>query len=268
MSFSADWLALREPYDLRARNREVLAKLKAAFSGSPDLAVVDLACGTGSTLRAVSPHLPTRQNWRLVDNDLSLLARAASEAASPNLGVATTPIDIAHDLEAALDGHVDLVTTSALLDLVSDQWLERFVVETAARKLPVYAALTYDGRIAFEPTDRMDATVSTAVNRHQNNDKGFGPALGPRAAAAAISAFERVGYAVVQGPSDWEFGPDDREIQKEVVAGWASAAREIADVRLADLLSWLTRRRDLIASGRSRIRVGHVDFFARPTAAR
>ena len=89
------------------------------------------------------------------------------------------PIDLNHDLEAALDGPVDLVTTSALLDLVSDEWLQRFVVETAARRLPVYAALSYDGRIEMTPADAADEKIIAAVNAHQRTDKGFGPALGP-----------------------------------------------------------------------------------------
>ena len=55
--------------------------------------------------------------------------------------VTTTPIDLERDLEAALDGPADLVTTSALLDLVSDAWLNRLAIEAAARRLPVYAAL-------------------------------------------------------------------------------------------------------------------------------
>ena len=35
------------------------------------------------------------------------------------------PLDLNRDLEAALDGAVDLVTTSALLDLVSERWLDQ-----------------------------------------------------------------------------------------------------------------------------------------------
>ncbi len=56
MSFSAQWLALREPYGLRARNADVRDAVAASFKGAPSLRIVDLACGTGWTLRALSPH--------------------------------------------------------------------------------------------------------------------------------------------------------------------------------------------------------------------
>ena len=86
-----------------------------------------------------------------------------------------------------------------LLDLVSDTWLDRLAVEIAARSIPVYAALSYDGRIGFSPPDPLDAAITAAVNAHQRTDKGFGPALGPAAAAFAIARFEALGYSVVHG---------------------------------------------------------------------
>jgi hypothetical protein len=262
-SFAADWLALREPFDLRARNPEVLAAVAASLAHLPSVNVVDLGCGTGSTMRALSRHLPPRQSWRLFDNDLSLLARASD---APN--VTTIPLDLFRDLEAALDGPVDLVATSALLDLVSGEWLERLAVEAAARQVPVYAALTYDGGVSIDPVDDADQSIIAAVNAHQRRDKGFGPALGPVAARAVVERFERVGYSVVQGPSDWRFGPQDREIQTEVLSGWVTAAREMGSLPLPDVIGWLTRRRELLDAGRSSIRVGHVDIFARPTGRR
>jgi hypothetical protein len=265
--FSADWLALREPYDRAARSAVVLDAVKAAFVDRASLSVVDLACGTGSTLRALTAHLPARQEWRLADNDLGLLLRAG-QASISNVKITTVPVDLARDLEAALDGPIEFVTTSALLDLVSPAWLERFVFETAARKLPVYAALSYDGRISLDPADRLDSKIVAAVNRHQRTDKGFGPSLGPAAAAEAVGSFERLGYSLVQGRSDWVFGPDDRDIQLETVAGWAGAARDIGDLSLGDIANWLVRRREAIAAGRSSLRVGHVDFFASPPQAR
>jgi len=267
MSFSAAWLELREPYDRRARNAAVIDAVVAAFAWRPSVTIADLASGTGSTFRALKPLIKARQSWRLADNDLSLLARAP-QSSPPDTHVTTIPIDLNRDLEAALDGPVDLVTSSALLDLVSDEWLQRLAVETAARRLPVYAALSYDGRIEMTPADAVDKKIIAAVNKHQRTDKGFGPALGPEAAQKAVERFERVGYSVLQGPSDWMFAPQDREIQNEILAGWAAAAREIGDMPLPDVVGWLTRRHDMVAAGRSSIRVGHVDFFARPTGMR
>jgi SAM-dependent methyltransferase len=266
--FSADWLALREPHDLRARNVDVLDAVVASLAGNNAVRIVDLACGTGSTLRALAPRFPRGQNWRLVDNDLSLLARASGTARPAGITVTTVPIDLNRDLEAALDGPIDLVTTSALLDLVSEAWLERLVVETLARSIPFYAALSYDGRIEIGPPHKFDAAIVSAVNRHQRNNKGFGLALGPEAAGATIAQFEKLGCKVVHGEADWLAGPDDREFQSEIFSGWASAARETGDVTLGDIVEWLTFRRDQVAAGRSSVRVGHVDIFARPSGTR
>jgi len=266
--FSSGWLSLREPYDRRARNGAVLEAVRSWAAGRSSVAVVDLACGLGSTLRGVTESLPRRQSWRLTDNDLSLLARAADLARPPDLTVTAVPVDLARDLEAALDGPVELITTSALLDLVSHDWLDRLVTEVAARRLPIYAALSYDGLATLEPADPFDGAVIDAVNQHQRRDKGFGPALGPDAAATAPERFEAIGYQVVQGASDWVFGPRDTEIQTEVLTGWAVAARETDASSIGEIINWLARRRDHIAAGRSMMRVGHVDFFAQPTATR
>ena len=266
--FSPDWLALREPFDLRARNLNVLNGVTASLKQLPSIRIVDLACGTGSTLRALSPRLPTQQDWRLADNDLGLLARAAATPLSKDVAVNTLALDLNRDLESALDGPVDLVTTSALLDLVSEHWLDRLVVEIAARSIPFYAALSFDGRIELAPRDPLDADIVAAVNAHQQTDKGFGPALGPAAAAFAIARFEALGYSVIHGASDWIIGPNDRDMQFEVLAGWGSATRDMGEMTIADTATWLTSRQDAVTAGRSSIRVGHVDFFAAPMRTR
>jgi hypothetical protein len=266
--FSAEWLALREPYDGRARNSAVLDAVAASVASRTSIAVVDLACGTGATMRAIASRLPSQQSWRLVDDDPDLLARAAPSSPLPDRNVLTVPMNIARDPAAALAGSLDLVTTSALLDLVSADWLAQFALAAAGRDLPVYAALTYDGRVAFEPQEASDAQMIEIVNQHQRRDKGFGPALGPTAAAGAIARFKALGYTVAHGPSDWVFARHDNEMQSAFVAGWAAAARECSGVSSAAVNDWLGRRGEHIACGRSSIRVGHVDFFAQPTTTR
>ncbi len=259
--FSAAWLALREAHDGAARNRDVIGALHAAFAAAPSVVVVDLGCGTGATLRALSRHLPARQNWRLVDQDAMLLA-AARDLAPPGIAVATAAIDLAPDPEPAI-GRADLVTMSAVLDLVSEAWLDRLVAALVRGRLPLYAALSYDGEVGLTPPARDDEVVIAAVNRHQLTDKGFGPALGPDAARRGTEGFRRNGFTVVEGRSDWNFGAQDRDIQLAILAGWAEAAGAmgVMPLRLAD---WLAVRRDHVAVGRSRMRVGHVDFFACP----
>ncbi len=266
--FSADWLALREPFDLRARNADVLKAVVASVSHLSSVRIVDLACGTGATLRAISRRLPPRQRWQLADNDPELLARATSMALSPDVTVTVLPLDLNRNLGVALGGPIDLVATSALLDLVSESWLERLGTAIAARSIPFYAALTYDGRIALSPADPLDEAIITAFNTHQRTDKGFGPALGPAAVCSAIRRFETQSYSVTHGASDWHFDSDDREMQNEILAGWASATREIGALSFADTNAWLTRRLAAVAAGESSIRVGHVDIFAAPIGTR
>ncbi|MEA2944758.1 MAG: hypothetical protein QOI40_88 [Alphaproteobacteria bacterium] len=266
--FSAQWLALREPYDLAARSAAVRDAVAEAFRDQTAIAVVDLACGMGSTLRAVGAHLPPRQSWRLVDNDLSLLARASALGRPPQVTVVAKPVDLARDLELALEGPLDLIATSALLDLVSAEWLDRLIVEAGARRLPIYAALTYDGRTTIEPGVSFDSEILAGFNRHQHTDKGFGPALGPTAAAQAVERLRHFGYSLAQAPSDWVFGPADREIQDALFAAWAELALLTTTMTSDEVARWLAQRCDHLAQGRSRLRIGHVDIFARPIAIR
>ncbi len=267
--FSAGWLALREPYDRVARNGAVLDAVAVAFAAAPAIAVTDLGCGTGATMRAVAPRLPANQSWRLVDNDQVLLGKALLEGTATmpaGTGITTVAADLASAIESAL-GDCDLVTTSALLDLVSAAWLDRLVGLLGRRGCPFYAALSYNGAVALLPECHYDGVIIDAVNQHQRIDKGFGPALGPDAARTAPERLRDAGFAVTEGRSDWQFGEADRAIQMEMLAGWASAAHEIGvDPAIVD--QWLGERRDHITAGRAQMRVGHVDFFTTPTGRR
>ncbi len=280
--FSAAWLALREPYDRAARNAAVLEAVAAAFAGAPAAAVTDLGCGTGATMRALAPRLPACQRWRLVDNDRALLELALSSGMTA-LPAGASVTAVAADLAAgapgdlrkddgagaieALLGEGDLVTTSALLDLVSADWLDRLVAALARLSRPFYAALSYDGAVVLSPPSVCDREMIAAVNRHQRTDKGFGPALGPEAARTALARLRAAGFAVAEGRSDWQLDADDRAIQMALLAGWAGAAGEIGTAP-AIIEHWLGERRHHVDAGRSRMRVGHVDVFAAPTSRR
>lgn len=259
--FSADWLGLREPYDHKARDKGLVARVASALRADP-VRVIDLACGTGSTARALAPALRQVQTWRLVDHDPLLLAEARRRTAGlSNITVETTTADLAVDPAVALTEPFDLVVTSAFLDLVSDAWIGRLANALAAARKPFYAALTYDGRAAFSPAHPRDAEMIDAFNRHQRTDKGFGPAAGPDGAMATIAAFEARGFTVEHASSDWLFGPTDQTIQRPMIDGWATAAREIG-VAPATVDAWAAARHAAIDAGEATMMVGHVDVFA------
>ena len=198
--FSAEWLALARA--LRSRR----AQRHRARRGRRRLRRADRDFGRRSRLR----HRLDAARDRAASAAASELAagrqrsrpagRPSALGRPPHVTVIAQPVDLVRDLELALDGPLDLVTTSALLDLVSAEWLDRLIVEAAARRLPVYAALTYDGRTVIEPAGVLDSEILAGFNAHQRTDKGFGPALGPTAAARAIERFEHFGYSVVAGP--------------------------------------------------------------------
>jgi len=267
--FSADWLSLREPADRRARDAAILQQVTAQFAAQPALVITDLGCGTGSTLRSLAPLLPAPQTWRLVDHDPALLGRvqAASQtllAGRPDLHLSPEICDMQQDIERVLALSADLVTLSAFLDLASAEWLDRLAEALARRRLPVYAALSFDGRMQAMPADPYDETVFAAFHQHQQREKGLGAALGPQAHAYLANRLRGLGYSVREAAADWRLLPEERNLQQMLLAGWADAAAETGLLAAGDLNAWASRRQAMISQGESRLLVGHQDLWACP----
>jgi SAM-dependent methyltransferase len=250
VGFAAEWLALREPADRAARDAKLARRAAAAAGPSP--LIVDLGCGTGATYRALAPLLPAHARWCFIDRDRELLDAVMAVGAFEARIVEADIGDVhALPLDAAT-----LVTASALLDLVSEEWLR----ELAGRlQVPFYAALSYCGSMHWTPDDPRDDAITGFFNRHQRGDKGFGPALGPDAGERAAAVFAEAGFDVHRADSPWRLGPDKLALQRELTDGIAAAA---AEAGLADAAAWGRRRRETAAQGRCVI--GHLDILAIP----
>ena len=77
--FSADWLALREPYDLRARNPAVLDAVVTWCKDMFAIRVVDLGCGTG-LVAAGFAEMADRSTG--IDLSPAMIAKAQASGAS------------------------------------------------------------------------------------------------------------------------------------------------------------------------------------------
>lgn len=258
LTFAADWLRLREPFDHAARADALTAAAVARLGGRPAPLVVDLGCGRGSNLRFLQPRLPTATRWRLIDRDPVLLAaaRAELEAAVVEL----VELDLRDPaLGKALAG-ADLVTAAALIDLVDVGWLDRLVATLSGAATALLITGSVDGRVIWSPMLEGDAPVLGAYAAHQGRDKGFGAALGSRAPAALIERLEARAWRVAQASGDWHRIADPA-LQQAYLAGVLEALGDGAVPRRI-LEPWAEARRLAIATGASRLTVGHVDVFA------
>lgn len=292
--FSAEWLGLREPFDADARNvaaqqMRLVGRLQRWRAGiTRPWRVIDLGCGTGSNLRWLAPRLGGAQQWLAVDHDAALLnawpvvfdaAGASLVNASGDLEeVAHWPLpaapvqivrrqlDLAEHLESLPWSHADLVTGSALIDLVGQAWLKRLVTSCSASQASLLLTLSVDGRHEWRPADRDDQWISRAFAMHQQRDKGFGAALGARAVPALVRVLREAGYRVYQARSDWRADACEhaqgQALMEAMAEGMAQAVQEQKPAAAERARAWQARRQALAPL--ARLTVGHVDLLALP----
>lgn len=262
--------------------------------------ILDLGAGTGANLRYLAPRLGPAQHWRCIDQNADLLSQlpssslAWSRRAGYRVDIDADTLSLAgpgwsasvsceqRDLARALDlpapsaGASEpscpplslpagaLITASALLDLVAEDWLARLIERCRSAGCALLFALSYDGRVTLTPAQPVDLEVIELVNQHQRRDKGFGPALGPTAPAVAERLLAGAGYRLRSAHSDWQIGADEPELLMALIAGWIEAALELEPAASSRLQGWQQARQAQIARGDLRVQVGHRDIIALP----
>lgn len=277
--FSAEWLALREPADHRARDQalqnNICEQLEiVALAEQRAVRLIDLGCGSGSNLRALATRLPAQQHWTLVDYDPLLLAAAraaligwADQVVSDNailtlrkntktIEVEFVQVDLARDIERVLAWPADLITAAAFFDLVAEPWLIRFC---QALRVTLYTVLTYDGNEQWLPAHHADATMLKAFHAHQKTDKGFGVAAGPDASAIMQRELAARGFQVTLAPSPWKIDQAEAAFMRALATGSAAAVRETGLLSTQEVEQWLAAR-----VSAQQCSIGHWDILATP----
>jgi hypothetical protein len=229
--------------------------------------------------------LSGRQRWLVVDRDPSLLTSlhgqmpswAAGWKCQVDAASATACVVRGDDLECHVESRclnltsleVDifagrqLVTASALLDLTSETWLRTLAARCREVGAAALFTITYNGYSSCWPAEPEDDMVRHLLNQHQKTDKGLGgSAAGPDAAHCASRCFADAGYQVWTDSSDWVLGSAERDVQRLLVDGWATAATEVAPGDASTIANWRARRLEHLDAGDSQIVVGHSDIAA------
>lgn len=265
-----DWLALREPADAAARSSELVDELRPLLPTDRVLEVHDLGCGTGSMARWLAPRLGGAQHWVLHDRDADLLARVDRDPPDRAADGAEVTVEARHHditrLERAELAGAELVTASALLDMMSGEELERFVAACARAGCPVLVTLSVVGLVELTPPDPLDREVMEAFNAHQRRTTDAGRLLGPDAAHAAMDGFAQRGLDVTVRPSPWRLGPGRSALMVEWLTGWLGAATEQQPGLRGVTGPYGRRRLAEAAQGALSVTVHHEDLLARPPA--
>lgn len=278
MSFSAEWLRFREPVDHRSRDKALLARAAQHLASKDEPVIYDLGAGAGSNLRGTAEALGPRQRWVLVDYDPALLSASLDflsawadksrptaaglelEKSGKRIRVEVKRADLNANPAPWGEQKPDLVTSAALFDLVSENWIDRFCEALAKDKLALYTTLVHDETAKWSPAHEADAHMSEAFERDFGKEKGFGPSAGNQAIGYMAKKLASLGYNAELADSPWGLGDEDRALIEQLADGWANAVRDTKAVAEDVIQKWLAARK---ARGTSCV-VGHKDLLALP----
>jgi hypothetical protein len=217
--------------------------------------------------RWLAPLLPGRQHWIMYDRDADLLDHVAANLPpafdGSSVTVETRQRDITRLDPSDLSGAC-LITASALLDMFTEEELDRFVESCADANCPVLVTISVIGRVELVPSDAFDDVVTDAFNAHQRRTTERRRLLGPDAARAAVAAFTRLGADVTVRPSPWLLGPAERDLAAEWFTGWLDAACEQRPELGAATADYARRRMAQATAGELTVTVHHLDLLAIP----
>jgi hypothetical protein len=278
MSFSAEWLRLREPVDHRSRDKALLAKAASYLANKDEPVIYDLGAGAGSNLRGTAPSLGQRQRWVLVDYDPALLSASLDflsawadksrptaagleiEKSGKNIRVEVKRADLNANPSPWGEQKPDLVTSAALFDLVSENWIDRFCALLAKDKIALYTTLVHDETAKWSPMHEADAQMSEAFERDFGKEKGFGPSAGNHAVGYMARKLKSLGYETQLADSAWRLSTDDHALIEQLADGWANAVRDTQAVSEDVIQKWLAARK----ARDTNCIVGHKDLLALP----
>jgi hypothetical protein len=284
--FSPDWLAQREPLDAAARDAGLAHEFAEAIAGTPRR-IIDLGAGTGANLRLLAPLIGGDQDWLLIDKDPALLmaqrheiarwaaqhgwgiSQEAADAVVITVGrarwrVRSQQLDLQASLEQLALQDCDGVSTTAFLDLVSLDWIDRLCRMLSRSPRPFLATLSVDGQRRWQPSMTDDLRLHQAFEQHQLGDKGFGAALGIAAVDQMAMRLDRLGFTVGTARSDWQIAAGYPDLLGQMIDEALAVGCELEPACAPAFADWAARRHAQVATKTLSLTIGHRDLLALP----
>jgi hypothetical protein len=223
------------------------------------LEIIDLGAGTGANQRWLSPRLGFVQRWIHLDHDPTI---------SRSLPLPDDTLIIDGSVEPALGWLLanrrsdrQLVTCSALLDVLTIDQIDAVCRAVVENHVPALYSLTVTGALTIEPADPYDELFLDAFNDHQRR----AGRAGPDAISLVINALCAGGFTVRTQETPWRLtASDDSAFVEQFLQERLDAVVAQNPNLASPATAWLELRRSQLALGILRIEVGHRDILALP----
>jgi len=259
------WLAARAAADTSARAAtigtllpELINYLIETVDRRDVLEIIDLGAGTGANQRWLAPRLPSRQRWVHLDHDPAI---SRWMPLSADTMIIDGSVEALGRLLASGNGDQRLVTSSALLDVLTAGEIDSMCQAVIDNQVPALFSLTVTGTLSLTPVDPRDQGLLEAFNDHQRR----AGRAGPHAATLTVNALRAGGFTVRTQETSWQLSVSSDPTFVEQLLQERLDAAVAHDPSLAAIAtSWLELRRSQLALGILRIELGHCDILALP----
>jgi hypothetical protein len=260
-----DWLAARVAADDAARAATVSTLLpelntyliEAAGPGST-VQIIDLGAGTGANQRWLAPRLPIRQRWLHLDHN-PVISRSLPLPAETE--IVDESVEALGQLLTRASGGRQLVTCSALLDVLTTEQVEAVCRAVIDNRVPAFFSLTVTGGLRLSPTDPHDQLLLAAFNDHQRRAGG----AGPEATTLTVNLLRAAEFAVTTQKTPWRLTAESGIAFVDQMLEERLAAAVAQDPALAGTAAaWLELRRAQLSAGLLQIELDHCDILGLP----
>jgi hypothetical protein len=260
-----DWLAARVAADDAARATTVTTLLpelstyliEAAGPGGT-VQIIDLGAGTGANQRWLAPRLPIRQRWLHLDHNPVISRSLPLPAATV---IVDEGVEALGELLTRASGDRQLVTCSALLDVLTTEQIQAVCRAVIDNRVPAFFSLTVTGGLRLSPADAHDQLLLAAFNDHQRR----AGRAGPEATTLTVNLLRAAEFAVTTQETPWRLTAEsghafiDQMLEERLAA---AVAQDPALTRTAT--AWLELRRAQLAAGLLRLELDHCDILGLP----
>jgi SAM-dependent methyltransferase len=280
----AQWLELRIPYDVKARNLNVEKSCLEYLQKLKKLKIIDLGSGTGANCRYYFSKVSQEQDWAMVDenpefleiaidklNAWALQNRYESEVQDSKLVLRNqvqkitiqTIVGSILDLENLIDLEAfDLAVSNAIFDLFSEKQFQTLLECLKKYKLPLLSTINYTG-MNFVPQTDEDARFIDYYHNYMKRPQYFGKAMGPECDSFMLETIKNTYTKVIQGESLWEISYKDPIFLQSILAFMEESIPEILEDTATqnELSIWLLEKKQMIVENRLNCNITHQDFY-------